>query len=214
VAGLQCSHLWNGAFLFSLHPSCALGGAAGVVVLETTVLTLLTAYRPLSETMFRLNRFTLSAARVRCLLPTSLLSAPCTDPARPSPLHPTPSSRPSLAFRLFPSLPSHDTTALWTKELEVCLLDGSCDAIVHCLKDVPTEFPPGCTLGAVLEREDPTDALVVKAGLPYTTLEELPEGSVIGTSSVRRVAQLRRKFPGLKFADVVRFLSLFFPSRH
>ncbi|GAA5869045.1 hypothetical protein JCM8547_008685 [Rhodosporidiobolus lusitaniae] len=92
--------------------------------------------------------------------------------------------------------------ALWTKELEVHLLDGSVDAIVHSLKDVPTEFPPGCKLGAVLEREDPSDALVVKAGLHYTSLEEMPEGSVIGTSSVRRVAQLRRKFPGLKFADV------------
>ncbi|GAA5889331.1 hypothetical protein JCM6882_000710 [Rhodosporidiobolus microsporus] len=92
--------------------------------------------------------------------------------------------------------------ALWTKELEVCLLDGSVDAIVHSLKDVPTEFPPGCALGAVLEREDPSDALVVKEGLSYTSLEEMPQGSVIGTSSVRRVAQLRRKFPGLKFADV------------
>ncbi|GAA5969530.1 hypothetical protein JCM11641_008145 [Rhodosporidiobolus odoratus] len=92
--------------------------------------------------------------------------------------------------------------ALWTKELEVHLLDGSVDAIVHSLKDVPTEFPPGCELGAVLEREDPSDALVVKEGLPYTRLEEMPEGSIIGTSSVRRVAQLRRRFPGLKFADV------------
>ncbi|GAA5870106.1 hypothetical protein JCM1840_003584 [Sporobolomyces johnsonii] len=92
--------------------------------------------------------------------------------------------------------------ALWTKELEVELLSGHVDAIVHSLKDVPTEFPPGCELGAVLEREDPSDALVVKQGLPYTSLEEMPEGSVIGTSSVRRVAQLRRKFPGLKFADV------------
>ncbi|GAA6015093.1 hypothetical protein JCM10207_008728 [Rhodosporidiobolus poonsookiae] len=92
--------------------------------------------------------------------------------------------------------------ALWTKELEVCLLEGSVDAIVHCLKDIPTEFPPGCELGAVMEREDPSDALVVREGLPYTSLEELPEGSVIGTSSVRRVAQLRRMFPGFKFADV------------
>ncbi|GAA6003385.1 hydroxymethylbilane synthase [Rhodotorula paludigena] len=92
--------------------------------------------------------------------------------------------------------------ALWTKELEVALLCGQVDAIVHSLKDVPTEFPPGCELGAVLEREDPSDALVVKEGLPYTSLDEMPEGSVIGTSSVRRVAQLRRKYPGLKFADV------------
>ncbi|GAA5993068.1 hypothetical protein JCM10908_003089 [Rhodotorula pacifica] len=92
--------------------------------------------------------------------------------------------------------------ALWTKELEVALLSGQVDAIVHSLKDVPTEFPPGCELGAVLEREDPTDALVVKDGLSYTSLDEMPDGSVIGTSSVRRVAQLRRKFPRLKFADV------------
>lgn len=94
--------------------------------------------------------------------------------------------------------------ALWTKELEVALLNHQVDAIVHSLKDVPTEFPPGCELGAVLEREDPSDALVVKEGLPYTSLAEMPEGSIIGTSSVRRVAQLRRKFPGLRFADVVR----------
>lgn len=95
--------------------------------------------------------------------------------------------------------------------MEVALLESQVDAIVHCLKDVPTEFPPGCQLGAVLEREDPLDALVVKEGLGYTSLEEMPEGAVIGTSSVRRVAQLRRKFPGLKFADVVRFsfLSLY-----
>ncbi|GAA5945109.1 hypothetical protein JCM3775_000912 [Rhodotorula graminis] len=92
--------------------------------------------------------------------------------------------------------------ALWTKELEVALLNHQVDAIVHSLKDVPTEFPPGCELGAVLEREDPSDALVVKEGLPYTSLAEMPEGSIIGTSSVRRVAQLRRKFPGLRFADV------------
>ncbi|GAA5960255.1 hypothetical protein JCM3765_002518 [Sporobolomyces pararoseus] len=92
--------------------------------------------------------------------------------------------------------------ALWTKELEVALLSSQVDAIVHCLKDVPTEFPPGCQLGAILEREDPLDALVVKKGLDFQSLEEMPEGSVIGTSSVRRVAQLRRKFPGLKFADV------------
>ncbi|KAI5478546.1 major facilitator superfamily protein [Pseudohyphozyma bogoriensis] len=92
--------------------------------------------------------------------------------------------------------------ALWTKELEVSLLEGKLDAIVHCLKDMPTELPEGCELGAILEREDPSDALVVKAGLEYKSLEELPDGSVIGTSSVRRVAQLRRVFPRLKFADL------------
>jgi Porphobilinogen deaminase, dipyromethane cofactor binding domain len=97
-----------------------------------------------------------------------------------------------------------DGKGLWTKELEVGLLDGSIDLIVHSLKDVPTTLPEGCAIGAILEREDPRDALVVKEGLEYKTLEELPAGSIIGTSSVRRVAQLKRSFPKLEFRDVVR----------
>ncbi|KAJ7630416.1 porphobilinogen deaminase, dipyromethane cofactor binding domain-containing protein [Roridomyces roridus] len=92
--------------------------------------------------------------------------------------------------------------ALWTKDLEVALKDGSVDMLVHSLKDVPTVLPEGCMIGAILEREDPVDSLVVKAGKDWKSLEELPAGSVVGTSSVRRVAQLRRKFPGLKFLDV------------
>jgi hydroxymethylbilane synthase len=94
--------------------------------------------------------------------------------------------------------------ALWTKELEVGLLDGSIDLVVHSLKDVPTTLPEGCAIAAILEREDPRDALVVKDGLEYKTLEALPPGSIIGTSSVRRVAQLKRSFPKLEFRDVVR----------
>ena len=86
--------------------------------------------------------------------------------------------------------------------MEVALLQNQVDAIVHCLKDMPTDLPPGCELGAILEREDPSDALVVKDGLNYKTLAEMPDGSVIGTSSVRRVAQLRKHYPNLKFADV------------
>lgn len=93
--------------------------------------------------------------------------------------------------------------ALWTKDLEVGLLDGSIDMIVHSLKDVPTSFPEGCELGAITEREEPRDSLVVKKGLNFKTLEEMPEGSVIGTSSVRRVALLRRSCPHLVFRDVV-----------
>ncbi|KAE8248716.1 hypothetical protein A4X13_0g5500 [Tilletia indica] len=92
--------------------------------------------------------------------------------------------------------------AIWTKELEVALLEGGIDAIVHCLKDIPTVLPEGLELAAICEREDPRDALVVKKGLPFTTLDELPPGSVIGTSSVRRVAQLRRRYPQLVFSDV------------
>lgn len=91
---------------------------------------------------------------------------------------------------------------LWTKELETALLDNSVDMIVHSLKDVQSQLPDGCTLGAFPAREDPSDALVVKKGLSYQSLEDLPEGSVIGTSSIRRVAQLRKSFPRLHFKDV------------
>ncbi|TEB39133.1 porphobilinogen deaminase [Coprinellus micaceus] len=92
--------------------------------------------------------------------------------------------------------------ALWTKELEVALKDKEVDLLIHSLKDVPTSLPEGCALGAILERENPVDSLVVKAGGPWKSLDELPEGSVVGTSSVRRVAQLKRNYPKLKFLDV------------
>jgi hydroxymethylbilane synthase len=98
--------------------------------------------------------------------------------------------------------------ALWTKDLEVALKEGSVDMLVHSFKDVPTVLPDGCVIGAILEREDPVDSFVVKAGKPWKSLEELPAGSVVGTSSVRRVAQLRRNFPDLKFLDVVCDLNL------
>ncbi|KAF9478706.1 porphobilinogen deaminase [Pholiota conissans] len=92
--------------------------------------------------------------------------------------------------------------ALWTKELEVALKEHHVDMLVHSLKDVPTTLPDGCVLGAILEREDPVDSLVVKQGKEWKTLDDLPVGSVVGTSSVRRVAQLKRKYPYLKFLDV------------
>ncbi|GJE96831.1 porphobilinogen deaminase [Phanerochaete sordida] len=92
--------------------------------------------------------------------------------------------------------------SLWTKELEVALKEGVVDMLVHSFKDVPTVLPDGCVIAGVLEREDPVDSLIVKQGLPYKTVEELPDGSVVGTSSVRRVAQLKRKFPKLVFKDV------------
>ncbi|KAL4064750.1 porphobilinogen deaminase, dipyromethane cofactor binding domain-containing protein [Scleroderma yunnanense] len=92
--------------------------------------------------------------------------------------------------------------ALWTKELEIALKEKTVDMLVHSLKDVPTVLPDGCEIGAILEREDPVDSLIVKKGLPYKNLDELPDGSVVGTSSIRRVAQLRRSFPKLQFMDV------------
>jgi len=99
--------------------------------------------------------------------------------------------------------------ALWTKELEVALKEHAVDMLVHSCKDVPTTLPDGCVLAAILERENPVDSLVVKQGLPWKTLDDLPSGSVVGTSSVRRVAQLKRKYPQLKFLDVVRPLPSF-----
>jgi hydroxymethylbilane synthase len=88
--------------------------------------------------------------------------------------------------------------SLWTEEMEIMLGQGELDLLVHCLKDMPTALPDHCTLGAVLEREDPTDAVVMKLG--YTGpggLEDLPDGSVVGTSSTRRKALLKRLYPNL-----------------
>ncbi|KAI9065513.1 porphobilinogen deaminase [Trametes sanguinea] len=90
----------------------------------------------------------------------------------------------------------------WTKELEVAMLEGRVDMLVHSFKDVPTTLPEGCEIAGVVERADPVDCLVVRKDASWKTLEELPDGSVVGTSSVRRVAQLKRKFPKLVFKDV------------
>jgi hydroxymethylbilane synthase len=67
---------------------------------------------------------------------------------------------------------------------------------------MPTRLPSTCDIAAIPLRDDPRDALVVKAGLPYTSLQALPEGAVVGTSSVRRSAQLRNLYPHLRFANL------------
>ncbi|KAF1355875.1 porphobilinogen deaminase [Lizonia empirigonia] len=93
--------------------------------------------------------------------------------------------------------------SLWTGELESMLEKGDLDIIVHCLKDMPTHLPDNLLLGAILEREDPSDALIISPRLPKeTTLATLPQGATIGTSSVRRAAQLRKLYPHLKFTDL------------
>jgi len=112
--------------------------------------------------------------------------------------------------------------SLWTTELEEKLTSGQLDIIVHCLKgesaysssflvsgrsynywlDMPTTLPDLCDLAAIPLRDDPRDALIVKAGLPYTSLKTLPEGAVVGTSSVRRSAQLCRLYPHFSFANL------------
>ena len=91
---------------------------------------------------------------------------------------------------------------LFTKELEAQMLVDQADIAVHSLKDLPTNLPEGLILGCITEREDPADALVVHEKHKDKTLATLPEGSVVGTSSLRRLAQLRHHFPHLTFKDV------------
>lgn len=67
---------------------------------------------------------------------------------------------------------------------------------------MPTQLPPNCEIGATLERENPRDAFVVKAGRPHCNIQDLPAGSVVGTSSIRRTAQIAYKYPHLVVKDV------------
>ena len=91
---------------------------------------------------------------------------------------------------------------LFTKELEAQMLVDQADIAVHSLKDLPTNLPEGLMLGCITEREDPADALVVPAKHQDKTLATLPAGAVVGTSSLRRLAQLRHHYPHLTFKDV------------
>jgi len=89
---------------------------------------------------------------------------------------------------------------LFVKEIENALLSGEIDLAVHSLKDMPTEQPKGLTLGAILERADPRDALVVRGG--QGDLDSLPPGARVGTSSLRRRAQLLAARPDLQLLDL------------
>jgi hydroxymethylbilane synthase len=84
---------------------------------------------------------------------------------------------------------------LFVKELETALEEGRAHLAVHSLKDVPMDLPPGFALAAVMEREDPRDAWVSNR---YASLDEVPEGAVVGTSSLRRVVQLLARRPDLR----------------
>jgi hydroxymethylbilane synthase len=88
---------------------------------------------------------------------------------------------------------------LFVKEIEVALIDGSVDIAVHSAKDMPTEIPPELMLAVYLKRDDPADALITRDG---ATLETLRPGAVIGTSSLRRRAQLMAFRPDLTFVDL------------
>lgn len=88
---------------------------------------------------------------------------------------------------------------LFVKELEVAMIEGKADIAVHSIKDVPMEFPEGLFLSNILEREEPCDAFVSNN---YETIEGLPEGAIVGTSSLRRCCQLLNKRPDLQIRDL------------
>lgn len=88
---------------------------------------------------------------------------------------------------------------LFIKELEQALLDGRADLAVHSMKDVTIDLPEGLGITALLTREDPRDALIAPAG---TTVDNLAQGARVGTSSLRRQAQLRAHRPDLRVSDL------------
>jgi len=88
---------------------------------------------------------------------------------------------------------------LFIKELEQALEDGRADLAVHSMKDVPMHLPEGFALAAIGEREDARDAFVSN---DYSALEDLPAGSIVGTSSLRRQSQLQARFPDLKIESL------------
>jgi len=91
---------------------------------------------------------------------------------------------------------------VFTKELEDALLDGRIDIAVHSLKDLPTILPEPLTIAAICEREDPRDALVLRVSKQISAVLDLPAESVVGTSSQRRLAQLKSRRPDLVIKDL------------
>ena len=105
-----------------------------------------------------------------------------------------------------PPRPGDNVKRAFVKEIEDALLNGHIDMAVHSAKDLPGDLPEGLVIAATLEREDPRDALLLPAGRPAAGLEAaktaLGDAARIGTSSVRRAAELRRVFPGATFLPV------------
>ena len=99
-------------------------------------------------------------------------------------------------------LPNIGQTNLFTKELEVALASKEVDMITHSLKDLPTTLPPGMMVSVIYKRDSPTDALVLHPKHKGLQIQSLPKGSIIGTSSLRRIAQLKCNFPDLQFKNV------------
>ncbi|KAF7557703.1 hypothetical protein G7Z17_g440 [Cylindrodendrum hubeiense] len=91
--------------------------------------------------------------------------------------------------------------SLWTNALEVDLMSGKVDFLVHSLKDMPTTLPPDCLLGAISEREDSSDAVIMRPDSEFKSIDQLLPGSVVGSSSSRRRALILRNWPHLKVAE-------------
>ena len=88
---------------------------------------------------------------------------------------------------------------LFIKELEIAMMEGRADIAVHSMKDVPMEFPDGFGIHAICKRENPGDAFVSNQ---YASLDELPQGAVLGTSSLRRQCQIKHYRPDLVIKDL------------
>ncbi|MFD2165735.1 hydroxymethylbilane synthase [Thalassotalea euphylliae] len=88
---------------------------------------------------------------------------------------------------------------LFVKELEVAMLEGRADIAVHSMKDVPVDFPEGLGLEVICPREDPRDAFVSNT---YNSIDDLPKGAIVGTSSLRRQCQLKSQRPDLDIRDL------------
>jgi len=94
---------------------------------------------------------------------------------------------------------------LFVKEIEEAMLRNEADIAVHSMKDVPTEFPEGLYLAVITKREDPRDAFIARkknGSWEYNGFNDLPDGAVLGTSSLRRACQLLNKKPGLKIEQL------------
>lgn len=88
---------------------------------------------------------------------------------------------------------------LFVKQLEQAILDNEADIAVHSIKDIPAQFPEGLTLSTICQRDDVRDALISNQ---YQSLDDLPQGAIVGTSSLRRQCQLRAKYPHLIIKDL------------
>lgn len=103
-------------------------------------------------------------------------------------------------------LTSFSDKGLFTGEIEAALLEGTLDCAVHSLKDVPSEMPPGLIIAAVPEREDARDAIIIRDAEPIDdgakALMALPRNAIVGTSSLRRSAQVCRVRPDLRIQDI------------